>query len=158
MKAIWKTSTILLALLALAIALPAHAAMGAGDVPGAHPGYLHALSDLRYARALLEQDAPDVVEHDQHRALHEIDEAIRVIKEAASEDGKDLNLHPQVQPQLPVSGRFHRALEAINNAHGDVANHEHNESARDLRDEAIQHIDEAHRAVEHAIQTASWNH
>ena len=153
MKAIWKTPILLLA---LAIASPA--AMSFGDTPGAHPGYLHALSDLRYARALLEQDAPDVVEHDQHRALHEIDEAIRVIKEAAIEDGKDLNLHYPIQPQLPVSGRFHRALEVISNAHGDVANHEHNESARDLRDEAIQHIDEAHRAVEHAIQTASWSH
>jgi len=155
MKAIWTTPTLLLV---LAIGLPAPAAMAAGDLPGAHPGYLHALSDLRYARALLEQDAPDVVEHDQHRALHEIDEAIRVIKDAAIEDGKDLNVHPQVQPQLPVSGRFHRALEAIGNAHRDVADHEQNEFARGLRDRAIDHIDEAHRAVEHAIQTASWNH
>jgi hypothetical protein len=39
-----------------------------------------------------------------------------------------------------------------------VADRENNESARGLRDEAIHHIDEAHRAVEHAIQTASWNH
>ena len=153
MKAIWTPPTLLLA---LAFALPA--ATSFADVPGAHPGYLHALSDLRYARALLEQDAPDVVEHDQHWALHEIDEAIRVIKDAASEDGKDLNVHPPVQPVGPVSGRFHRALEAIGNAHRDVADRKHNESARGLRDEAIHHIDEAHRAVEHAIQTASWNH
>ena len=153
MKAIWK---IPLLLLALAIASPA--AMSFGDTPGAHPGYLHALSDLRYARALLEEDAPEVVEHDQHWAIHEIDEAIRVIKDAASEDGKDLNVHPPVQPEWPVSGRFHRALEAIGNAHSDVAAHEHNESARGLRDEAIHHIDEAQRAVEHAIQTASWSH
>ena len=81
MKAIWNTPILLLA---LAIGLPAPAAIAAGDLPGAHPGYLHALSDLRYARALLEEDAPAVVEQDQHRALHEIDEAIRVIKEAAS--------------------------------------------------------------------------
>ena len=155
MKAIWNIPTLLLA---LAIGLPAPAAMAAGDLPGAHPGYLHALSDLRYARALLEQDAPDVVEHDQHRALHEIDEAIRVIKDVASEDGKDLNVHPPVQPEWPVLGRFHRALEAIGNAHRDVADPEHNEAALGLRDEAIHHIDEAHRAVEHAIQTASWNH
>ncbi|MGA7317208.1 MAG: hypothetical protein WBX22_24915 [Silvibacterium sp.] len=153
MKAIWKHPILLLA---LAFALSA--ATSFADVPGAHPGYLHALSDLRYARALLEQDAPNVVEHDQHWALHEIDEAIRVIKDAASEDGKDLNLHPPVQPQWPVSGRFHRALEAIGNAHRDVADREHNESARGLRDEAVHHIDEAHRAVEHAIQTASWSH
>jgi hypothetical protein len=155
MKAIWNTPILLLA---LAIALPAHAAMGAGDVPGAHPGYLHALSDLRYARALLEHDAPGAVEHDQHWALHEIDEAIRVIKDAAIEDGKDLNVHPPVQPDGPASGRFHRALEAIGNAHRDVADRERNDSARGLRDEAIHHIDEAHRAVEHAIQIASWNH
>ena len=153
MKAIWSTPALLLA---LAIASPA--SMFAGDVPGAHPGYLHALSDLRYARALIEHDAPDTVEHDQHWAIHEIDEAIRVIKEAAIDDGKDLNVHPQVQPEWPVSGRFHRALEAIGNAHNDVANREQNESARDLRDRAIHHIDEAHCAVEHAIQTANWSH
>ena len=153
MKAIWKTPTLLLA---LAIALPA--ATSFADVPGAHPGYLHALSDLRYARALIENDSPAAVEHDQHWALHEIDEAIRVIKEAAIDDGKDLNVHPAVQPQWPVSGRYHRALEAIGNAHRDVADHEQNEFARGLRDRAIDHIDEAHRAVEHAIQTASWNH
>src|SRR5580698_8382914 len=117
MKAIWTTPTLLLA---LAIGLPMPAAMAAGDLPGAHPGYLHALSDLRYARALLEHDAPEAVEHDQHFALHEIDEAIRVIKDAASEDGKDLNVHPPVQPEWPVSGRFHRALEAIGSAHRDV--------------------------------------
>ena len=153
MKAIWKTTTVLLA---LAFALPA--ATSFADTPGAHPGYLHALSDLRYARALLEQEAPAAVEHDQHWALHEIDEAIRVIKDAASEDGKDLSLHYPAQPEGPVSGRFHRALEAIGNAHHDVADREHNEFARGLRDRAIHHIDEAHRAVEHAIQIASWNH
>jgi hypothetical protein len=152
MKAIRKTTTLLLA---LAFALPA--ATSFADVPGAHPGYLHALSDLRYARALIEHDAPEAVEHDQHLALHEIDEAIRVIKDAAIDDGKDLNLHPPVQPEWPVSGRFHRALEAIGNAHRDVADREQNESVRDLRDRAIGHIDEAHRAVEHAIQTASWS-
>jgi hypothetical protein len=152
MKAIRKTTTLLLA---LAFALPA--ATSFADVPGAHPGYLHALSDLRYARALIEHDAPEAVEHDQHLALHEIDEAIRVIKDAAIDDGKDLNLHPPVQPEWPVSGRFHRALEAIGNAHRDVADREQNESVRDLRDRAIHHIDEAHRAVEHAIQTASWS-
>jgi hypothetical protein len=118
MKAIWKTPTLLLA---LTFALPA--ATSLADVPGAHPGYLHALSDLRYARALIENDSPTAVEHDQHWALHEIDEVIRVIKEAAIDDGKDLNVHPPVQPQWPVSGRYHCALEAIGNAHRDVADH-----------------------------------
>ena len=152
MKAIWKTPTLLMALAFALLVAPSFA-----DVPGAHPGYLHALSDLRYARALLERDAPEIVEPDQHRALHEIDEAIRVIKDAAIDDGKDLKVHPPVQHEWPVSGRFHRALEAIGNAHRDVADREQNESARDLRDRAIQHIDEAHRAVEHAIQAASWS-
>ena len=153
MKTIWHTSTLLLA---LAIALPA--AMSARDTPGAHPGYLHALSDLRYARALLEHDAPEVVEHDKRRAIHEIDEALREIKEAAIDDGKDLNVHYPVQLEWPVSGRFHRALEAIGNAHRDVAEREQNEFAHGLRDRAVHHIDEAHHAVEHAIQVASWSH
>jgi hypothetical protein len=38
-----------------------------------------------------------------------------------------------------------------------VADREQNEFARGLRNRALDHIDEAHRAVEHAIQTASWS-
>src|ERR1700753_2160265 len=61
---------------------PPPAPMPAGN----HPAYLHALSDLRMARAFLERPANVVVKWDEKRAITEIDAAIREIKEAAIDD------------------------------------------------------------------------
>src|SRR5512140_867828 len=59
--------------------------------PAKHPAYLHALTDLRTARAFLERPANIVVKWDEKRAIKEIDDAIHQIKEAAIDDGKDIS-------------------------------------------------------------------
>src|SRR5450432_3641401 len=92
-----------MALAALAPAL-AHA-----DQPGRHPAYLHALEDLRAARASLERPANVVVKWDEKQAIREIDAAIREIKEAAIDDGKNLNDHPPIDVNLDWKGRLHGA-------------------------------------------------
>ena len=63
----------------------------AADTPGAHPAYLHALTDLRHARAHLERMTPNArVDADEQRAIEEIDAAIgealatHSVKDAAS--------------------------------------------------------------------------
>ena len=56
----------------------------------AHPAYLHALSDLRYARALLEKPARADVKWDETKAIREIDAAIKEIRAASIDDGKPL--------------------------------------------------------------------
>jgi len=66
--------------------------MQAQEVPGPHPAYLHALSDLRAARHYLNDGwawAP--VKHDDDVAIREIDAAINEIKIASINDGKGLN-------------------------------------------------------------------
>src|SRR5580704_9289969 len=65
------------------------------DLPGKHPAYLHALSDLRAARWMLEHRPGDaaVSEHED-MAIMEIDKAIGEIKHAAIDDGKDIHDHP----------------------------------------------------------------
>src|SRR5450432_3062803 len=93
-----------MALAALAPAI-AHA-----DQPGKHPAYLHALEDLRAARANLERPASVQVKWDEKAAIHEIDEAIREIKEAAIDDGKNLADHPVIDVKLEWKGRLHGAL------------------------------------------------
>src|SRR3569623_635768 len=68
----------------------------ASPAPQAHPAYLHALTDLRHARALLERPAKADVKFDENVAIREIDAAIYEIMQAAIDDGKPLSDHPPV--------------------------------------------------------------
>jgi hypothetical protein len=132
-------------------------AMSFADEPGRHPAYLHALTDLRHARAHLGQLAPtEHMDNEEQHAIEEIDKAIGEIKHAAIDDGKDLNDHPPVDSHLDRPGRFHRALELLDKAHNDIAREEDDPSVRGLRDRAIRHIDEAHRIVDHLIRQNRW--
>jgi tetratricopeptide (TPR) repeat protein len=127
-------------------------AMSFADDPGKHPAYLHALADLRHARAHLEKFTPsDRLNDEEQRAIEEIDKAIGEIKRASVDDGKDLNDHPPVDAHMDHRGRYHRALELLDKAHNDIAREEDDSWARGLRNRAIGHIDEAHRIVDHII-------
>jgi hypothetical protein len=122
------------------------------DVPGNHPAYLHALSDLRAARWLIEHRAGDAkVSADEDVALTRIDETIREIKRAAIEDGKNVRDHVAADERLNRDGRLHRAEELLTRAHADVAREEDDPMTRGLRDRAIQHLDDAMHAVHRAI-------
>jgi hypothetical protein len=70
----------------LAVVMP----MGVqAQVPGPHPAYLHALSDLRAARHYLADGwAWGPVRHEDDLAIREIDAAINEIKHASIDDGK----------------------------------------------------------------------
>jgi hypothetical protein len=84
--------------------------------PSRHPAYPHALTDLRAPRAFLEPPANVVVEWDEKRAIRAIDDAIRQIKEAAIDDGKDISDHEPVD-RPTWGGRLQRALELLGKAH-----------------------------------------
>ena len=122
------------------------------DMPGKHPYYLHALSDLRAARWMLEHRPGDAaVSAQEDVAITEIDKAIGEIKKASIDDGKDIHDHPAVQDINDRPGRLHKAVELLRKVHGDVAREEDDPMTRGLRDRAIMHIDEAMHATEHAI-------
>jgi hypothetical protein len=142
------------ALLAFLIALCAAASFA--DEPGRHPAYLHALTDLRHARAHLQNPSPTYhMDKEEEHAINEIDKAIEEIKRAAIDDGKNLNDHPPVDSRMDRAGRFHRAMELLDKAHNDIAREEDDPSVRGLRNRAIHHIDEAHRIVDHLIVQAA---
>jgi hypothetical protein len=127
------------------------------DEPGRHPAYLHALTDLRHARAHLAHPADTGhMDREEQHAIDEIDKAIGKIKHAAIDDGKSLEDHPPVDANMDRRGRFHRALELLDKAHNDIAREEDDPSVRGLRDRAIHHIDEAHRIVDHLIVQNNW--
>jgi hypothetical protein len=139
-----------LAIFALLLVMPAaHSAKPAP--PRDHPAYLHALTDLRHARAHLQRPDGGELREQERKAIHEIDEAINEIKKASVDDGKDLNDHPPVDAHMPWPGRLHRALELLDKAHHDVSEEEDNAFAQGLQQRAILHIDKAHHHVEEAI-------
>ncbi|MGD0987037.1 MAG: hypothetical protein ABR874_04450 [Candidatus Sulfotelmatobacter sp.] len=140
----------------LALFVSVCAALTFAQAPGMHPAYLHALTDLRHARAHLENPAATHhMDKEEEHAINEIDKAIEEIKHAAIDDGKNLNDHPPVDARMDRAGRFHRALELLDKAHNDIAREEDYPGARGLRDRALHHIDEAHHIVDHLIVQAA---
>ena len=130
---------------------------GHGQVPGPHPAYLHALSDLRAARAYLGEGFQwgPVREEDSH-AIREIDAAIARIKQASIDDGKPLGDHPPVDTHLEPRNRFAKANELLFAAHRDLDRAEDVPQSRGLRNDALRHIDAAHDIVDRAVRTARW--
>ena len=139
------------------LALLAPTTMKAQEVPGPHPHYLHALSDLRAARHYLNDGwAWGPVKHEDQQAIREIDAAINEIKRAAIDDGKSLNDPFPIDTHLSPHDRFRKANELLWSAHNDLSKAEDVPESRGLRDRASFHIDEAHRIVDQAERTAHW--
>jgi hypothetical protein len=137
------------AVLALVAFMPS---ISQAEQPGKHPAYLHALEDLRHARAHLERRRGDAeVKWDEHVAIKEIDAAIAEIKSASIDDGKDLADHPPVDAKADYRGRLHRAAELLHKAHADIKEEEDNNFAHGLQHRAIEHIDAALNFTEQGI-------
>src|SRR5208282_3710061 len=82
------------------------------DTPGDHPAYLRAMSDLRAARWLIEHHPSSWSQGvDEVEAVRQIDEALHDLREAAFDDGKDANFHPQIDERPDQPGRLHQAAE-----------------------------------------------
>ena len=123
------------------------------SVPNNHPAYLHALSDLRAARWMIEHRPGDWARmEDEIEAVRQIDAAINDIKKAAIDDGKDTSWRPVVDERPDHMGRLHEALEFLRKARADVAQEEDNTYARGLRNRSIGHIDAAIRATRFALK------
>ena len=132
---------------------------GHADVPGKHPAYLHALSDLRAARWMLEHRPGDaaVNEHEQ-RAVQQIDQAIGDIKQASIDDGKNLNDHPQVDVPTDGPGRLHNAQALLQKVHSDIAQEEEDPATRDLKHRSLEHINDALHETDLAIGDVEHHH
>jgi hypothetical protein len=125
-------------------------AVNAQMLPGKHPGYLHALTDLRAARWFLyHQPGDSAVAGDEDVAITEIDAAIGEIKRASIDDGKDLNDHPHVDVKEHGS-RLLKSIETLKKAHADIEGEEDNPEVRELRHRANEHIDRAIHAAQGA--------
>ena len=121
--------------------------------PPHHPAYMHALSDLRAARWLINHRPGDWAQTaDESESIRQIDAAINDVKTAAINDGKNLNDHPPLDERPDHRGRIHEALEYLNKARADIAREEDNAYASGLRNRAIGHIDAAIGAAHRVFQ------
>lgn len=126
------------------------------DMPGAHPAYLHALSDLRAARWELTKRGGDPdMKWDEKTAIAEIDAVIRDVKAASIDDGKDLNDHPKEdEGKLNRGARLHAALKLLEGAHHDIKEKESNSFADGLQKKALGHLDAAINFTKQGISNA----
>jgi hypothetical protein len=119
---------------------------------GEHPYYLHALSDLRAARWMIEHRPGDWQRTvDEVEAVKQIDAAIGEIKKASIEDGKNIEDHPAVDERNDHKGRLHEAADFLRKAREDVGHDEDNKFAQGLQGRAYMHIDAAINATKRAI-------
>ena len=117
-----------------------------------HPHYLHALSDLRLARAMLDRQQEWNVMRDQYAAVQDIDHAIGEIRRASIDDRKPLDAHEPIDTRLDHRGRLRRVMELLDSADRDLHAEEDNFAALGWRAEAIHHVDAARGNVRHAME------
>ncbi len=118
---------------------------------GHHPHYMHALSDLRFARALLQRPNGGELGAQERDAIHDIDEAIHELKIASIDDGKGLDDHAAVDPHWPWTGRLHKAREVLDRAIGDCSKEEDYPNTRGLQARILEHLQHARHHVDEAI-------
>jgi len=124
--------------------------------PAIHPRYLSAISDLRYARALLwRPDWRDVM-RDQRAAVEEIDRAIGEARNAAIDDGRNPDDHPPIDRGLRWESRFRKAMELLDAAQRDLSFEEDNRRASPWRGAAMRHVDAARAFIAKAMRDSWW--
>ncbi len=123
---------------------------------GAHPRYLSAITDLRYARALLYRPDWREVMRDQRGAVDAIDHAIAEAKRAAIDDGKNIDDHPPVDARMGWEGRFRKSMELLDSALRDLSTEEDNRAASQWRGVARDDVQRARAMVEKAMRDSWW--
>jgi hypothetical protein len=119
----------------LAAPTPAHAQF---------PAYLHALSDLRTARAYLQMPVRPEAKGACKHAIKEISRAINDIATAASDEGKN----PEVVPPPQGGGGnanwpIHSAIKLLKEARTDIEHGRDLPQNKGLREHSLEHIDKA---------------
>ncbi len=125
---------------------------------GRHAHYLQARSDLRRAQFLLRVREEPNVTRNLKAADTEVEAAIREVDRAAVLDRKDLDEHPPIDTSLARQDRFRKVVDLLRSARADIEHEEDSPRAREWRDVAFRHIDEALNAVHRAAVDAKLDH
>ena len=122
------------------------------DIPGNHPHYLHARSDLRRAEQLLQRPDEANVKREESAAAREVHAAIAEIDRASVLDRKDIDDHPAIDTSLSHQGKFSEIERLLQSAKRDISLEEDNRSARSWQHRADLHLDRAEQRVEIAAK------
>ena len=139
------------ALAGFVMALAFASIASAKPAPDKHGSYLHALGNLRYARALISHPDSGVLHDPEKQAMEEIDRTIAELKAAGIDDGKGLDDHPGIDSHLRWIPRLNKAADVLNKAHDDVQKESDDAGSEGLQSRVLQHIGKAHDKVETAI-------
>ena len=94
----------------------------------------------------------DHVDDQEAAAIREINAAIGEIKQAAIDDGKNLDDHPSIDTHIDRRGRFRKALELLRKSYADIDKREDNDFARGLKRRALDHIAAAQSIIEQGVR------
>ena len=123
------------------------------EMPGTHPSYLHAVTELQTAQWLIvHRRGSAIVEGFETAALQNIAKAISDTRNAAMIDGKNLGSSPPSNTMSHESRRMWLARDNLVQARYDLTRLEENPSAFGARDMVVQDVDQALSAVQQAIQ------
>ena len=123
-----------------------------------HPRYLHALSDLREARELLQMDHRPGFVGARDRAIEEIDRAIHEVSEAVRDEGRNPHRTPPPQSGGDPNRPLRSALTLLDEARGDIAFGTDESGHIGLQMRALHHVDEAREALRHALHEMEREH
>ncbi|MBD2503312.1 hypothetical protein [Anabaena azotica] len=113
------------------------------DIPGNHPYYIHARSDLRKAESLLETADEFNVTPEMRDAAKYVRSAIQDIEVASVLDGKNTNNYPAVDTSLNHRDKFQQIYQLLNAANQDIAREEDNNFVLSWRNKAEVEINQA---------------
>jgi hypothetical protein len=149
-----------LRILALMFTIAATAVLAPTGVhaQGRHPRYLHARTDLRTTQFYLRVREEPNVTRNLRAADKELDAAIAEIDRSAALDRKDIDEHPRIDTSLARKDRFRKIVDLLRSARADIDQEEDNPLAKEWRNRAFRHIDEALNAVHRAAVDAHLDH
>jgi len=124
------------------------------NAQNSHPHYLHALADLRYARAFLVSAGENNLRNEERRAYASIDRAMKEIKRAAIDDGKNPEDHPAIDTNVRHRDRLHKVMALLGSARRDLTVQEDDKVALGWRKAALKHIADAQRSTNAAYADA----
>ena len=125
--------------------------------PGQHPGYLHALTELKTARWMINHRATNALASvAADGAVMDINAAIGDIKHAATIDDKNLDIHPPADAPPTQKDRLQKALKLLGEALSDVKRPEDNPAAGPYQRGTIRHINAAISQTKDAIDGINY--
>jgi hypothetical protein len=146
-----------LGLICLLLSLPSSAFAG-----HSHPGYDHAVDDLRLARALLQR--PDGAQHPNEwqdevsLTVGHIDMAVKEIEEGVGASRSKPHDLPRIDPHMTWAERLDQSLRLLERAEWDFAKEKDDAASAGLKGRIFDLLDQAHTRLSVAIQTVNFDY